>query len=340
MPQAVLVLAAGLAAGIPSWTKPSSAGAGYASRKLRLPKWQPTFDMAASTAAMPCNYSGFYDVDALAGFGLLQFDWSNNKDVWVQDKPMSVSDSIAEQAARVHSKYPDTKVGVYRNGIKAVNLFAAAREKLDDPAYAGWFVPYHAYPNGGWQKNHSCKVPTPTGPCASDQYTTSPCTYQKCSGLWHDQTQVPSNKPQKSKYHYDNGLCKDECDCGLLPCGNFIYNHLNGSLSEWFTSAGGPIISNQTMLAPGVASCFYIDDSFWSKGFKQGGGTGGVTETSGNFANDTGMLYPQIAAFKAAYERNMERLYLPPRSKSVSSCAFLLSGLTGIYHIFRVVQQN
>ena len=82
----------------------------------------------------------------------------------------------------------------------------------------------------------------------------------------------------------------------------------NKSLAEWFVSPGGPIINNHTILQPGVVS-FYIDDSAWSKGFKQGGGTGGITETSGRFANDTGLSFPEIREFVAAYETNMEKLY-------------------------------
>ena len=54
---------------------------------------------------------------------------------------------------------------------------------------------------------------------------------------------------------------------------------------------------------------FYIDDAFWQKGFKQGGGAGGVTETSGLFANDTGLSFPEIVEFHEAYEKNMETLY-------------------------------
>lgn len=49
---------------------------------------------------------------------------------------MTASESISEQATRVHTKYPDIKIGVYRNGIKAVNIFSGQREKLDDPACA------------------------------------------------------------------------------------------------------------------------------------------------------------------------------------------------------------
>ena len=85
------------------WVKPGSAGAGYASKKLRVPKWEPKWDMPGSTVvssaasilpaalsgprcsalsapllwpaqAMPCNYSGYYDIASLKGFGYLQFD--------------------------------------------------------------------------------------------------------------------------------------------------------------------------------------------------------------------------------------------------------------------------
>ena len=264
--------------------------------------------MSRSTVAMPCNYSGYYNLDDLKGFGYLQFDWSNGKDAWVQDKPMTAAETIAHQSALVHSWDPTVKVGVYRNGIKALNWFSEQREKLDDPQYAGWFVPFNNYPNGGSQKNRS--------------YTVNPCTYAKCSGLWHDQTQTPeySKKSGASSAPaadaatpvaaptYDNGHCKEECDCGRYPCGEYVFDHRNASLAAWFVSSDGPIINNRTLLAPGVVS-FYIDDSAGQKSFKQGGGTGWITETSGEFFNDTGMLYPEIQAFTRAYEQNMETLY-------------------------------
>eukprot|EP01050_Picozoa_sp_SAG11_P006259 SAG11_NODE_478_length_9117_cov_6.916168_11_plen_164_part_00 len=151
-------LGAALAAsGLPDWPyqKPGSAGAGYSSKKLRTPKWEPVFDMAKSTVAMPCNYTGFYDLDVLAGFGYLQFDWSNNKDVWVQDKPMTVTDSIAEQAALAHAKFPDTKIGVYRNGqlllLPTILLLLLLRAPHHSPALPLLLLPMH------W---HHCLAPS------------------------------------------------------------------------------------------------------------------------------------------------------------------------------------
>lgn len=137
--------------------------------------------------------------------------------------------------------------------------------------------------------------------------------------MWHDQTQTPEYRkegaaPTLSRQSatkaptYDNGHCNAECDCGKLPCGEYIFDHRNASLSEWYVSSDGPIINNRTLMAPGVVS-FYIDDSAGQKSFKQGGGTGWITETSGNFFNDTGMPYHEIQEFVKAYERNMETLY-------------------------------
>ena len=192
----VCVCALGLLAASHAQTfpKPGSAGAGYVSKKLRKPKWEPTFGMQLSTAIMPCNYSGFYNLSSLADYGWIQFDWSNRKDLWCQDKPMTTSETISTQAQLAHAALPSAKIGVYRPGIKAINLFAEVREKLDDPAYSGWFVKYNEYPSGGYNKNNT--------------YFAGPCTYPnghegpplqanassgKCSPYYHEQTQVPQH---------------------------------------------------------------------------------------------------------------------------------------------------
>jgi hypothetical protein len=68
------------------------------------------------------------------------------------------------------------RVWVYRNTIKALNWFASVREKLDDPAYSGWFVRFANYIRG----NGSYYVPA--------------CTFEKCSRFYHDQEQTPGDK--------------------------------------------------------------------------------------------------------------------------------------------------
>ena len=54
--------------------------------KSSLPNWDVTYDMAQSTTIMPCNFSGHYDFEAypaLGKFGLVDYDWSNAKQEWV-----------------------------------------------------------------------------------------------------------------------------------------------------------------------------------------------------------------------------------------------------------------
>ena len=56
------------------------------------------------------------------------------------------------------------------NTIKALNWFISVREKLDDPAFSGWFVRFKNYERP--QSNGSYNVPA--------------CTFEKCSGLYHE----------------------------------------------------------------------------------------------------------------------------------------------------------
>ena len=54
----------------------------------------------------------------------------------------------------------------YRNTIKALNWYSSVREKIDDPAYASWFIKFRGfkdspYPGGtGKETNGSFHVPT------------------------------------------------------------------------------------------------------------------------------------------------------------------------------------
>ena len=79
------------------------------------------------------------------------------------------------------------------------------RTKLEDPQYSGFFLHF----------NHSA---TNVPQCDS---TYSP---PKCSTLYHDQTQTPGIAPGS------DGICTDLCDCGKVPCGFYLFNHLNGSM--------------------------------------------------------------------------------------------------------------
>jgi hypothetical protein len=40
-----------------------------------VPGWPATYNMSLSTAFMPCNYSGVFDVAYAASWGVADFDW-------------------------------------------------------------------------------------------------------------------------------------------------------------------------------------------------------------------------------------------------------------------------
>lgn len=111
----------------------------------RLPKWQPQWSMALSTIVMPCNDSGYHSVEEASAYGLVSYDWSNAKQLWCNAKPMDDGEWLVTQAEMVRNASNTTRIGVYRNSIKALNWFSEVREKLDDPAYSGWFIKFKDY---------------------------------------------------------------------------------------------------------------------------------------------------------------------------------------------------
>lgn len=245
-----------------------------------LPKWKPTWDMMRSTMLYTCNHSGFHNATYAAQFGVVSYDWSNAKEVWAQAHPMTCEEMLTEQAelvlaldAGIPGEQP--RVWVYRNTIKALNWFKSVRVKLDDPAYGGWFVRFANYTGG----NGSYHVPA--------------CTFEKCSGFYHDQKQTPE---MGGGSH--NGGCNEECDCGDAPCGEYVFDHRNTSFSDWFVNEW--MISASTLKhTPHPISLAYLDD--WMQ-------LGGPTEMEGHFVDDTGSTSAEMAAHVEAYLRNMKRL--------------------------------
>ena len=131
----------------------------------------------------------------LAKFGIVDIDWSNAKKQWSAASPMDCQERLVTQAEAIKKINPTTKVFVYRNIVKALPWFTDVREKITDPQYAGWFLPFK-----------------PKGP-----YHVQPCDDGKCSSLYHDYEQTPRGG-----------------DCGHgLPCGEYLFDHRNESLRNW-----------------------------------------------------------------------------------------------------------
>ena len=75
-----------------------------------IPHWAPTYDMPLSTVVMPCNYSGMFDPNVAARWGMVDFDWSNGKQLWANDKPQDSERLLVTQAESVKAIKPQARV--------------------------------------------------------------------------------------------------------------------------------------------------------------------------------------------------------------------------------------
>jgi len=259
-----------------------------------LPKWPHTYQMNRSTAIMLCNNTGAYtDPTATAGWSYLDFDWSNWKgtgksDGWAKHKPMDCQELMEEQVEMTTKKSPDAKMFVYRNMIKALPWFTSVREKLTDPAYAKWFLPFSDTVIGNHTASH---VPV----CDNNYHP------PLCSNLYHDQGQTPG-------YPHGDGDClAPGCDVGSVPVGEYLFDprsanvSVNGqTLIEWFVDVymGGP----SGMGNPGIAG-FYIDDDWGNMN------PNGPSEMDRHCNEDMGLSPEVVKGIVTAYNWLADHVY-------------------------------
>lgn len=178
-----------------------------------LPNWEPTYNSTLSTVIMPCNWTGLVDPRVYKGYGLVDFDWNSAKAIWSSATPMTCEETLVKQAEMTKAENPGAKVFVYRNLVKALPWYTSVREKITDPAYAGWFLkfkPGGSLPGGTWHSPN----------CSTDASGT------KCSALYHDQEQTP--QPPQGTRVQDGAW--------------FIYNNtndVNGLHPGWRTVVDG-----------------------------------------------------------------------------------------------------
>ena len=258
-----------------------------------LPPWPHTYEMAKSTIMMPCNNSGWMDPGFAGKWGLVDFDWSNAKDLWVNAKPMDCQERLVTQVEQVKRVNPNTRAFVYRNLVKALPWYTSVREKLDNPAFSGWFIKYRDGING-------------TG------YTSKPCTGGKCSVFYHDQDQTP-------EHPRGDGSCTDACDCGQQPCGEYLWDHRNGSSLRQFLIE--EFVLGPDGLGHEDVSGVFLDDAWadapephapwWPKeGFCSGGPIGGPTEEFPNCTQDMGLTQRDTTALKQEWATTIAKLRL------------------------------
>ena len=234
-----------------------------------LPPWPSTYDVAASTLVMPCNSSGLLSTALTRAWGLVSYDWSNAKRGpagWVQQRPMDCEERLLEQAQAAKAANPSQRVGVYRNSLKMLSWFSSVRAKLEDAAYAPWFLRFD-----------NASAPFTNDPC--DRNFDPPL----CSALYHDQWGAPGYPtPGPSG---DGDCAAPNCNCGSVPCGEYFLDFrrltdtpVNGqTMLAWYL--GEYMISNTT-LRSGLVDFLFLDDG-WD--------CSGPTEVAPGFAHDTGL---------------------------------------------------
>eukprot|EP01052_Picozoa_sp_SAG31_P057100 SAG31_NODE_16710_length_699_cov_0.688333_1_plen_102_part_10 len=100
---------------------------------------------------------------------------------------MACEESLVHAAEQTRARNPASKVFIYRNLVKALNWFKAVREKLDDPAFAGFFL----------QFNRTAALHVPR----CDNRT------RKCSRFYHDQLQTPQWNGTVDVHSLNDGNC-------------------------------------------------------------------------------------------------------------------------------------
>lgn len=244
--------------------------------------------MGRSTALYGCNSTGPHNVDEAAAYGIMVYDWSHTKLEWVNNHPMNDDELLLEQAERVLARDPGIKgeqprVWLYRNRIKALNWIGQVREKLDDPAYSDWFVPFNSSYHGR-ASNNSFHVP------ACDWYGDAKNGPPKCSKFYHDQVQSPTKIGAGPAYtkasKKEDNVCREQCDCGSTnPCGAYAFDHRNASFAEWWINEY--MISESTLLhKPQAINLGWLDDGMTVNGMTEGAPYPTFVEDTGSSPQD------------------------------------------------------
>jgi len=213
---------------------------------------------------------------------------------------MDCEERLVKQARMTSDLNPSSHIFVYRNLVKALPWFTTVREKLDDPAYSGWFLRFDPS-----RKKPNTSSPYHVPDCARENAT-------KCSIFYHDQEQTPE-VPTPANPHPDGNCTEGGCDCGTQPCGEYLFDHRNGSmLREWILKE---IIGGATGLGDSHIDGFFIDDYWCSNllceqdpsiaGCPCNDPVQGPTEVDANSQIDMGLSDEDIADLTLAWNETM-----------------------------------
>lgn len=177
---------------------------------------------------------------------------------------------------------------VYRNSIKALPWLSTVRAKLEDPAYAAWFMPF----------NPRNTTPYHVPPCDDNYHP------PLCSALYHDQVQTPE-LPTPGHPAPDGACSPPACDVGGVPVGEYLWDP-----RAWNVSVGGTTLGQWWLeeylfgaagLGADVVSGAFFDDA-WNA-------TTGPSEMDRHAVADMGLSPADLADLAAAYESNMAAVF-------------------------------
>mmetsp|Transcript_37467 Transcript_37467/g.98270 ORF Transcript_37467/g.98270 Transcript_37467/m.98270 type:complete len:448 (-) Transcript_37467:258-1601(-) len=291
-----------------------------------VPHFPATWHTPSSTFVMACNYSDWLSPAVFSRFGVVDIDWSNGKEMWANEHPMDAEAAALHQAALIKNAAcpqacplpagcptrqacPQKRVWVYKNLVKALAWMPTVRAKLSDPQYADFFVPFvaKAAPNGS--------VPSADVPACDKNFNPA-----RCSHLYHDQVQTP----QYPHGGLLDGSCTAPCDCDSVPCGEYVWDHRNGSeltsflVDEYF---GGPA----GLGSPNVDG-FLIDDGWLPWHGRNGTIPGGPTEMDRDAVRDMGLTRDDVYAMFQAWEGNVAKVLASVATKGGWTYNQLLAG--------------
>jgi hypothetical protein len=125
-------------------------------------------------------------------WGIVTLDFESHEQLWGHHPGGKDSDTMMlVQAAAMKAIAPHTKIYVYRNLAQAYSNFVQLREKIEDPRYSGWWVPF-----GKDSTLPRCEV----NPRLNKTL---------CSDLFHTKL----------------GWTENGHDCGdVIPCGDYVFS--------------------------------------------------------------------------------------------------------------------
>jgi hypothetical protein len=272
-------------------------------------RWAPSWAMNDSTLLFWRNASGLQPVGDFAGYGVVMLDWAHAAGHWINDySPMSDGAALAEQCHAIKAAYPRTRCIVYRNSVKALNQFADVGAKVDDEAYAGFFLPFRAgatSPSECWCTSVQANKLICHNSSATDVHVPmcDGADRSKCNKrLYHDSRQIPHvpgrNWMNDTLHPFENLSCTSgpSCDCGRSPCGEYLFDHRNRSLREWMVHE---YFGGSDCLGSDAIDGLILDDFWYSTG---------PTEENSAAVSDMGLSSDDVADIQGNWSQLLQDL--------------------------------